>query len=122
MRILQSSPVPTLLLFSTPYLSAGHVEEVLLAKNFFPIVDACLSCEDSAPQICAMVRRWRFFATFLLPEFQASCVQHISYLHSKFALRPHHVYTNMVDIHPAAAEIRRGEKKKKNERNHRAKI
>ena len=63
-----------------------------------------------------------FFATFLRPEFQASCVQHISYLHSKFALRPNHVYTNMVDIHPAAAEIRRGEKKKKNERNHRAKI
>jgi len=28
---------------------------------------------------------------FLGPSFRASCVQHISYLHSKFALRPGHV-------------------------------
>jgi len=31
------------------------------------------------------------FASFLRPVFRASRVQHISYLHSKFALRPHHV-------------------------------
>jgi len=29
---------------------------------------------------------------FLHPVFSASCVQHISDLHSKFALRPHHVW------------------------------
>jgi len=40
------------------------------------------------------------FASFLRPVFPASRVQHISDLHSKFALRPHH----------AAAEIRRGKK------------
>jgi len=34
-----------------------HVEEVLLFNKFFPIVDACLSCEDTAQQICAMVPR-----------------------------------------------------------------
>jgi len=34
---------------------------------------------------------WRFFASFLGPVFPASCVQHISDLHSKFALRPHRV-------------------------------
>ena len=59
--------------------------------SFFSIVDTCLSCEDSARQSCAMVPRWRFFASFLHPVFPASRLQHISDLHSKFALRPHHV-------------------------------
>jgi len=38
-----------------------------------------------------MVLRWQFFASFLHPVFPASRLQHISDLHSKFALRPHHV-------------------------------
>ena len=46
------------------------------------------------------------FGDFLGPAFAASRVQHLSDLHSKFALGPHHV-----DIQPAAAEIRRGIKK-----------
>ena len=33
----------------------GHVEEILLLKKFFPIVDTCLSCEDIARQSCGMV-------------------------------------------------------------------
>ena len=70
----------------------GHVEETLLLNKFFPIVDTCLSCEDIARQSCAMVCRWRFFASFLRPVFPASRVQHISDLHSKFTLRPHHVW------------------------------
>jgi len=70
----------------------GHVEEILLFnKFFFPIVDTCLSCEDTAWQSCAMVPRWRFFGEFWDPAFPASLVQHISDLHSKFALGPHHV-------------------------------
>jgi len=69
----------------------GHVEDILLFHKFFPIVDTCLSCEDIARHICAMVRRWRFFASFLRPVFPASRLQHISDLHSKFALRSHHV-------------------------------
>ena len=60
--------------------------------SFFPIVDACLICEDIARQSCAMVPRWQFLATFLGPAFAASRVQHISDLHSKFALGPRHVY------------------------------
>jgi len=64
----------------------------LLLNKFFPIVDMCLSCEDIARQICAMVRRWRFFASFLRPVFPASRVQHISDLHSKFALGLYHVW------------------------------
>jgi len=47
----------------------GHVEEILLLNKFFPIVDTCLSCEDIARESCAMVRRWRFFASFF-----ASCI------------------------------------------------
>jgi len=60
--------------------------------SFFPIVDKCLSCEDIARQSSAMVRRWQFFASFLRPVFPASRVQHISDLHSKFALGSHHVW------------------------------
>jgi len=61
---------------------------------FFPIVDICISCEDTARQICAMVPKWRF----LRPAFSASRVQHISDVHSKFALSPHHVWK--YDRHP----------------------
>jgi len=56
-------------------------------KSFFPIVDTCLSCEDTARQICAMVPKWRFFASCI----SASRVQQVLDLHPKSALRPHHV-------------------------------
>ena len=71
---------------------SGHVEHILLLNKFFPILDTCLSCEDIARQSCAMVPRWRFLGTFLRPVFSASRVPHISDMHSKFALRPHHVW------------------------------
>ena len=70
----------------------GHLEDILLLNNFFPIVDTCVSCEDIARQSCAMVPRWRFLATFLRPVLSASRVQHISDVHCKFALRPQHVW------------------------------
>jgi len=69
-----------------------HVEDILLLNNFFPIADTCLSCGDIARITCSMVPRWRFLATFLRPVFSASRVQQVSDLHSKFALRPHHVW------------------------------
>jgi len=56
--------------------------------SFFPIVNTCLNSEDTARQSCAMVPKWRF----LCPVFPASRMQHISDLHSKFALGPHHVW------------------------------
>jgi len=69
--------------------TCGHLEEILLLnKFFFPIVDTCLSCENIARQSCAMMPTWRF----LHPVFSACRVQHISDPHSKFALRPHHVW------------------------------
>ena len=95
----------------------------IAALVFFPVLDICLSCEDTAQQSCAMVPRWRFFASFLHPVFPASRMQHISDVHPKFALRPqgHTICRSMVDIHSATAEIRRW-KKEDRRRNHRAKI
>jgi len=89
----------------------GHVEEILLLNKFFPIADTCLSCKDIARRSCAMVPRWRFLASFLRPVFAASREQHISDLHSKFALGPHHV-SKYGRHQPAAAEIRQGMKKR----------
>jgi len=72
----------------------GHLKEILLLNNFFPIVDMCLSCEvqDIAQQSCTMVCRWRFFGDFLRPAFSASRVQHFSDLHPKFAHRRQYVW------------------------------
>ena len=86
---------------------SGHMQEVLLFSKFFPIVDICLSSE---------VVRWCQNGDSLRPVFPASRVQHISDMHSKFALRPHHVWKtgSMVDIQSPTAEIRRGKKRRKN--------
>jgi len=82
-------------------ISWEHVEEVLLLNSsFFPIVDTCLSCEEIARQSCRMVPRWRFFASFLRAVILASRAQHVSDLHSKFTLRPHHVWKYMYSRHP----------------------
>jgi len=97
---------------SSPYC-ADMWRRHCCVTSFFLIVDTCLSCEDTARQICAMVPRWRFLATFLRPVLSASRAQHVSDLHSKFGLRPHHVYGSMVDIQSPTAEIRRGKKEEK---------
>ena len=96
---------------STPKFTIlwGHVEDILLLNEFFPIVDTCLSCEDIARQSCAMVPRWRFLATFLRPVFSTSLVQQVSDLHLKFALRPHHVWKYG---RPNLRRLRLGEEKK----------
>jgi len=67
-----------------------------------------------------MVPRWRFLATFLRPVFTASRVQHVSDLHPKFALNPHHVWK-----HGHTSNLRRlrlGKEKKKKEEETTAKI
>jgi len=61
-------------------------------NKFILIVDRCFNCEDIARQSCTMVRRWRIFGEFLHPVFSASHMQHVSDMHPKFALRPHHVW------------------------------
>jgi len=39
-----------------------------------------------------MVHRWQIFGDFLRAVFSASRMQHFSDLHSKFTLRPHHMW------------------------------
>jgi len=58
----------------------------LLLNKFFPIVNTYLSYED-----IDKVVRWCANGDFLCPVFPASRMQNISDMHSKFALRPHHV-------------------------------
>jgi len=76
---------------SSPYCGDMWRRYCCLA-SLFPNVDTCPSCEDSIRQSCVIVRRWQFFASFLQLVFPANRVQHVSDLHSKFALRPHHVW------------------------------
>jgi len=100
--------------WSSPYYEDMWGRHCCLT-SFFPIVDTCLSCKDTARQSCAMVCRWQIFGNFLGPAFPASRVQHTSDLHT--------MCRSMVDIQSPTAQIRRGKKdKKKKERNHRAKI
>jgi len=67
----------------------GHVEEVSVFNKFF----FRLSIHDLAVKIQPdKVVRWCQNGIFLRPVFPVSCVQHISDIHSKFALRPHHVW------------------------------
>ena len=69
-----------------------HVEEILLLNKFFPDSQYMPSLRRySLIKLCDGARR-QFFASFLHPVFPASHVQHLSDLHSKFALRPHHVW------------------------------
>jgi len=81
--------------------------------SFFPIVDTCLSCKDIVRKSCATVPRWSF-GDFLHHVFSVSRVQHVSDLHLKFALRPHHVW-KYARIHSATAEIRWGKKEEEEE-------
>jgi len=58
--------------------------------SFCLIVNTYLSCKDMTWQN-AMVPRWWIFGDLLHPAFPASRMHHISDLHSKFALGPHHL-------------------------------
>jgi len=60
------------------------------------------------------------FGEFLRPVFSASGVQHVSDLHLKFALRPHHVWK--YGRHPICDGWEYARKKIEERRNHRAKI
>ena len=95
---------------SGPYCK--HVGEVLLLNKFFPIVDTCLSCEDIARRSCAMVRRWRFLHHFCVLYFQRAACR----IFQTCILNSHQGHTmcgSMLDIQSAAAEIRRGIKKRR---------
>ena len=61
----------------------------MLLNKFSPIVDTCLSSAKLQPHKVVL---WCQNGDFLRPVFSASRMQHISDMHSKFALRPHHVW------------------------------
>jgi len=66
---------------------SGHVEEVLLLNKFFRLSIHALVVKIWPDRVV----RWCRNGDFLRPVFAASRVQRISDLHSKFALRLHHV-------------------------------
>jgi len=67
---------------------SGRVDEVLLLnKFFFRFSIRALVAKIRADKVV----RWCRDGDFLRPVFAASRVQRISDLHSKFAVRPHHV-------------------------------
>jgi len=99
---------------SSPY--CGDMWTYCCLTSLFPIVDTCLGFEDIAWQSCAMVPRWRFLATFLHPVFSASRVQHVSDLHLKFVLRPHHMWK--YGRHPICGGWdRQGKKRRRKKKN-----
>jgi len=61
-----------------------------------------------------MVPRWRIFGDVLRPVFSENRVQHISDLHSKFELRPHHIW-KYGRMQSATAENRRGKKEEEDD-------
>jgi len=46
------------------------------STSFFPTVDTCVSCEDTARHSCAMVPKWRFFASYIFNEPRAAHFRH----------------------------------------------
>jgi len=107
------TPGPISAASAPKFILSGHVEEVLLFNNFFPIVDTSLSCEDIARQSCATVPRWRFFASCIFSEPRAArgslkiqdlgcrsetccrrraACRFQTCIHPKFALRPHYMW------------------------------
>jgi len=80
--------------------------------SFSPIVDTCLSCEDTARQSCAMVPRWRFCGIFCVLYFQrAMCsIFQICILNSH---EGHTMCRSMVDIQSATTDIRRGKERRR---------
>ena len=67
---------------------SGHVEDVLLSNKFFSVSIHALVAKTEPDKLV----RWCQNGDFLYPVYPASFVQHISHMHSKFALRPHHVW------------------------------
>jgi len=89
-------------------------------NRFFAIVDTCFICEDTARQSCAMVQKWRFFASCIFSQPRAARFRHAFEIRTKATP----VCGSMVNIQSRTAEIRRGIKKEEEveDRNHRAKI
>jgi len=71
---------------------SGHVEEVLLFNNFFSDCRYMPQLRRYSPTNLCDGAQMAIFASSLRPAFPASRVQHISDLHSKFALSAHQAW------------------------------
>ena len=60
----------------------------MLFNKFLSIVDTAFVAKIQPDKVV----RWCPDGEFLRPVFSASRVQHVSDLHPKFALRPHHAW------------------------------
>jgi len=69
----------------------GHVEEILLLNNVFFRLSIRALMRRYSPTKLYDGAQMANFGDFVGPAFSASRVSHVSDLHSKFALRPHHV-------------------------------
>ena len=100
---------------------SGHVEEVLMLNKFFFRLPIHALGTKIWPD---KVVRWCRYGDFLRPVFAASRVQRISDLHSRFALRPHHVPKyGKQSKHPISYrwDYRRGKKEEEEEERRRKK-
>ena len=70
----------------------GLVKEVLLFNNFFSDCRYMPQLRKYSPTKLCDGAEMAIFGDFLRRVFSANRVQYISDLHSKFALRPHHVW------------------------------
>ena len=70
----------------------GHVEEILLLNKFFRLSIRALVAKIQPDKVVRWCPDGDFLRHFGVLYFSASRVQHISDMHSKFALRPHHMW------------------------------
>jgi len=70
---------------------SGYVEKILLFNKFFFDCRYMPYLRRYSPRKLCDGAQIAYFGDFLGPAFPESHVQHISDMHSKFALRPHHV-------------------------------
>ena len=75
----------------------GRVEEILLLNKFFQLSIRALVAKICPTKLCDGAQM-AIFGEFLRPVFSASSMQHVSGLHLKLSLRPHHVCK--CGIHP----------------------
>ena len=69
----------------------GHVEEILLLNKFFSDCRYMPQLQRYSPTKLWDGAQMAIFCVIFASCISASHVQHISDMHSKFALRPHHV-------------------------------
>ena len=67
-------------------------ERYCCLTSFFRLLIRALVVKIQPRHSCTMLRRCQIYGDFCVLYFSASCLQHISDMHSEFTLRPHHVW------------------------------